>query len=77
MKIYLGDNLLTIDTTQIPKASLDTLGLVKPDEVTTTVNEEGVLSANGLEGFDVILDEITGEQNTINQTLDEINGEIV
>lgn len=77
MKIYLGDNLLTIDTTQIPKASLDTLGLVKPDEVTTTVNEEGVLSANGLEGFDVILDEITGEQNTINETLDEINGEIV
>lgn len=77
MKIYLGDNLLTIDTTQIPKASMDTLGLVKPDEVTTTVNEEGVLSANGLEGFDVILDEITGEQNTINETLDEINGEIV
>lgn len=77
MKIYLGDNLLTIDTTQIPKASLDTLGLVEPDEVTTTVNEEGILSANGLEGFDVILDEITGEQNTINQTLDEINGEIV
>lgn len=77
MKIYLGDNLLTIDTTQIPKASMDTLGLVKPDEVTTTVNEEGILSANGLEGFDVILDEITGEQNTINQTLDEINGEIV
>ena len=77
MKIYSGDNLLTIDTTQIPKASMDTLGLVKPDEVTTTVNEEGILSANGLEGFDVILDEITGEQNTINQTLDEINGEIV
>ena len=77
MRIYLGDNLLTIDTTQIPKASMDTLGLVKPDEVTTTVNEEGILSANGLEGFDVILDEITGEQNTINQTLDEINGEIV
>ena len=77
MKIYLGDNLLTIDTTQIPKASMDTLGLVKPDEVTTTVNEEGILSANGLEGFDVILDEITGEQNTINETLDEINGEIV
>lgn len=77
MKIYLGDNLLTIDTTQIPKASMDSLGLVKPDEVTTTVNEEGVLSANGLEGFDVILDEITGEQNTINETLDEINGEIV
>lgn len=77
MKIYLGDNLLTIDTTQIPKASMDTLGLVKPDEVTTTVNEEGILSANGLEGFDVILDEITGEQDTINETLDEINGEIV
>lgn len=77
MKIYLGDNLLTIDTTQIPKASMDALGLVKPDEVTTTVNEEGVLSANGLEGFNVILDEITGEQNTINETLDEINGEIV
>lgn len=77
MKIYLGDNLLTIDITQIPKASMDTLGLVKPDEVTTTVNEEGVLSANGLEGFDVILNEITGEQNTINETLDEINGEIV
>ena len=77
MKIYLGDNLLTIDTTQIPKASMDTVGLVKPDEVTTTVNEEGILSANGLEGFDVILDEITGEQNTINETLDEINGEIV
>lgn len=77
MKIYLGDNLLTIDTTQIPKASVNTLGLIKPDEITTTVNDEGVLSANGLEGFDVILDEITGEQDTINETLDEINGEIV
>lgn len=77
MKIYLGDNLLTIDTTQIPKASVNTLGVIKPDEVTTTVNDQGVLSANGLEGFDVILDEITGEQDTINETLDEINGEIV